>query len=242
MLQLLCHNSLRTKGNMELAEMSTAEAARELGVTRQHVDALLTSGALTGRTIDGRRWLVDASSVRAYDAIRTTPGARWSPTAAWAVLDTLDGAALPADPKLRHRTATRIRTLDARTLGRKVATRVTTHRFVAEDRDAVAADLALTGGSAHAEHITGLTGARTITEGYLRGQDLEAFIVRHLLIPDANGNVIVYNGAGDRYATTEPGPAVIAADLIRSTNTRERSAGLTLLEGLRTAWLASHTT
>jgi hypothetical protein len=35
--------------------------------------------------------------------------------------------------------------------------------------------------------------------------------------------------------------AVIAADLARSTSTRERSAGLTALEEMRQRWLAKHT-
>lgn len=223
-----------------MAEMSTAEVARTLGVTRQHVDALLNSGALTGRMLDGHRWLVESNSVRAYDAIRTGRGSRWSPEASWAVLDTLEGSALPADRKLRHRTAARIRTLNAQQLARKVATRVTAHRFAAEGRDEVAAELALTGGSA-AEGITELTGASPVAQGYLRTGELEDFIIRHLLIPASDGNLIVYDGAGDRYGTTEPGRAVVAADLVRSTNTRERSAGITLLEGLQAEWLDSLT-
>lgn len=89
---------------------------------------------------------------------------------------------------------------------------------------------------------TELNGQTQIVEGYLRNNEtLDSFPRRHLLSPDNNGDVTMYerhdslNFEG-RYAPD----AVIAADLVRSTLTRERSAGLAALEEMRQRWLAKH--
>lgn len=47
---------------LEMSEMSTAEAAERLGLTRERVCQLLAAGDLTGRKV-GRAWLVDVGSL-----------------------------------------------------------------------------------------------------------------------------------------------------------------------------------
>lgn len=229
-----------------MAEVSTAEAATMLGVTDQQVRDLMYAGALRGRRLDSNRWLVDTSSVHAYEAVRGGRGRRWSTESAWAVLDCLDGVKLagrtPASTAtLKQRARARIRQHTAEQIGQKVAHRVSAHRYNSEDRAAVAAELGLTGRSAAAA-VTDLTPQTRLVEGYLRAGELEDFAARHLLLrDDVNGDVIIYTGAEYRYLNREPGRAVIAADLIRSTDIREHSAGVTLLERLRSEWLATPT-
>ena len=86
-----------------------------------------------------------------------------------------------------------------------------------------------------------LTSQALVVEGYVRDGTLESFARRHLLSADNNGDVTIYERLDSldfegRYAPS----AVIAADLVRSNSTRERSAGLASLEEMRQQWLAKH--
>lgn len=63
---------LRVVGPRPLPEraeaVSTTEAARIIGVTRQNVSHLIRAGSLRARK-DGKRWLVSADDARAYRAL-----------------------------------------------------------------------------------------------------------------------------------------------------------------------------
>lgn len=129
-----------------------------------------------------------------------------------------------------------------REIARKVATRTTAHRFVADSLSKTSDDLVLTGSSAAEVIDAGLTRETRKVEGHLPDGTLEDFVRRHLLTLDSDGDVTIYEAPAldqlrGRYAPS----AVIAADLARSVVTRERSAGLAALEDLRQAWLARHT-
>jgi hypothetical protein len=105
-----------------------------------------------------------------------------------------------------------------------------------------AADLVLTGKSAAHRIDSDLTNQTWSVEGYVRTGDLEAFVRRHLLSADENGDVTIYERTGELGADGNYAPdAVIAADLARSTATRERTAAIAALEKMRHQWLATHT-
>lgn len=63
---------LRVVGVRPLPEnaeaVTTAEAARMIGVTRQNVTHLVRTGSLRARK-DGKRWLISADDTRAYRAV-----------------------------------------------------------------------------------------------------------------------------------------------------------------------------
>ncbi len=124
----------------------------------------------------------------------------------------------------------------------KVASRMKVHRFAADSLETTWSDLVLTGRSA-AETIDGnLAPQRRALEGYLRQGTLNDFALKHLLVPDARGDVTIYEHPDDVKFDDRFAPvAVVAADLTRSLATRERSAGLRVLEDVRKQWLANHT-
>jgi hypothetical protein len=104
-----------------------------------------------------------------------------------------------------------------------------------------ASELVLTGRSAADAIDTELTSQTQFVEGYLRDETLDSIARRRLLAADNNGDVTIYEqhdslNFEERYAPD----SVIAADLARSTSTRESSAGLTALEEMRQRWLAKH--
>jgi hypothetical protein len=60
------------------------------------------------------------------------------------------------------------------------------------------------------------------------------------MVAEVSGQDVLYeNTLPVRFDGDEMPPAVVAADLATSTNTRERSAGLRAIEELRQAWLAA---
>jgi hypothetical protein len=112
-------------------------------------------------------------------------------------------------------------------------TPVVTHRYTADSITKTAAELVITGRSAAEVIDTELTSQTQVIEGYLRDEALASFARRHLLSANDNGDMTIYERHDSltfegRYAPN----AVIAADLARSTSTREPSAGPTALEEL----------
>lgn len=226
-----------------MRELMTKDAALALGVSQRQVTELLRAGKLSGEQLQDGTWLVSRRSVGERKALHAGAGRAWSSASSWALLGELSG--YPAEgmsQSTRDRIKRRIRTTSADELARKVATRTTAHRYVADSSSKTADDLVLTGASAAELINRTLTAQTRKVEGYLREGTLEDFVRRHLLTLDNEGDVTIYEKSKTahlegRYASE----AVIAADLARSVVTRERSAGLAALDDMRRKWLARHT-
>lgn len=225
--------------------LTTTAAARRLHVTRQHLAELLKSGKLAGEQLEDGRWIVSSRSVSEYQAADSGRGRRWSADTSWALLAELDSH---STNRLTESTAARvrarIRNTDSEVLARKVASRTTTRTYAADDRRKTAAEMILTGRSAAEQLGTDLVRQDRIVEGYLAyaREGVDAFARRHLLIPDLDGDVVIFDRPDFvRFDGDVAGDAVVAADLARSADTRERSAGVAALEGMRQRWLAAHT-
>ncbi len=77
--------------------------------------------------------------------------------------------------------------------------------------------------------------------GYVRSGTVDEYAKSHFMIPKLTGNDVIYdNTLPVDYVDDVMPPAVVAADLAHSTDTRERSAGLRALERMRQAWLAEN--
>ena len=223
--------------------LMTKDAAIALGVSQRQVTDLLRAGKLAGEQLGDGTWLVTPRSIAERRSFNAGAGRTWSAASSWALLGELSGkSASGVSESTLARTRRRIRTSSAEEIARKVATRTTTHRYTADSIERTAADLALTGKSAAHRINSELTSQTRSVEGYVRTEDLEAFVRRHLLSADENGDVTIYERSGDLNADGNyASDAVIAADLARSPATRERSVGIAALEMLRQQWLATHT-
>ena len=119
-----------------MSEVTTADAARRLGLSQERVSQMLRSGELVGRRISARGWLVDLASVGERARIATDGGRPWSEDRVRSVIDALStGEATDA------RTRELIRTTETEVLWRRLAQSVTVRRFTARHpevaRDAV---------------------------------------------------------------------------------------------------------
>jgi hypothetical protein len=221
----------------------TKDAALSLGVSQRQVIDLLRAGKLTGEQLADGTWLVTPRSIGERKSLHTGSGRSWSAASSWALLGELSGErAAGLSQSTLDRIRRRIRTSSADEIARKVASRTVAHRYAADSLARTAKDLVLTGSSAAHLIDTDLTSQSRFAEGYVPEGTLEAFVLRHLLASDDSGDVIIYEAPesltlDSRHASN----AVIAADLARSLSTRERSAGVRVLEGLRQQWLATHT-
>jgi hypothetical protein len=226
-----------------MKELSTDEARRRLEVSPQQVRALLRSGRLDGRQLPSGEWLVDEDSLERRVAAKHGPGRNWSSVSSWALLCELSGREEPVDisPRTHARVRERIRLSTAEDIARRVATRTPVRRYDADDMLAAGADMVLTGGAAVNEIDSDLAPQFTTIEGYVDAGEIEKFERDHMLIPDRNGSIVVYENPGIFSNKLSHAPlAVVAADLARSSATRERSAGVKALEEMRQRWLATH--
>lgn len=226
-----------------MENVMTRDAAMALGVSQRQVTDLLRAGKLAGEQLSDGTWLVSPRSISERRSLNAGAGRTWSAASSWALLGELSGQSstgLPQSTLARIRR--RIRSSTAEEIARKVASRTIAHRYAADSITKTASELVLTGRSAADVIDTEFTSQTQVVEGYLRDETLESFVRRHLLSADNNGDVTIYErhnslNLDGRYAPD----AVIAADLARSTSTRERSAGLAALEEMRQRWLAKHT-
>jgi hypothetical protein len=222
----------------------TKDAARALGVSQRQVTDLLRAGKLSGEQLSDGTWLVTPGSISERRSLNAGAGRTWSAASSWALLGELSGqSSTGLSQSTLARIRRRIRISTAEEIARKVASRTVGHRYTADSIAKTANELVLTGRSAADAIDTELTSQTQIVEGYLRNNEtLDSFARRHLLSPDNNGDVTIYErhdslNLEGRYAPD----AVIAADLVRSTLTRERSAGLAALEEMKQRWLAKNT-
>ena len=223
--------------------LMTKDAALALGVSQRQVTDLLRAGKLSGEQLSDGTWLVTPRSISERRSLNAGAGRTWSAASSWALLGELSGqSSTGLSQSTLARIRRRIRMSTAEEIARKVASRTVGHRYTADSIAKTASELVLTGRSAADVIDTELTSQTQFVEGYVRDEALASFVRRHLLSADNNGDVTIYEGSDSlnfegRYAPD----AVIAADLVRSTSTRERSAGLAALEGMRQRWLVKHT-
>ena len=226
-----------------MESVMTKDAALALGVSQRQVTDLLRVGKLNGEQLSDGTWLVSPRSISERRSLNAGAGRTWSAASSWALLGELSGqSSTGLSQSTLARIRRRIRSSTAEEIARKVASRTIAHRYAADSIAKTASELVLTGRSAADVIDNELTSQTQVVEGYLRDETLESFVRRHLLSADDNGDVTIYErhdslNLDGRYAPD----AVIAADLARSTSTRERSAGLTALEEMRQQWLAKHT-
>lgn len=223
--------------------LMTREAALALGVSQRQVTDLLQAGKLAGEQLSDGTWLVTPRSISERRSLNAGAGRTWSAASSWALLGELSGqSSTGLSQSTLARIRRRIRTSTAEEIARKVASRTVAHRYAADSITKTASELVLTGKSAVNAIDSELTSQTQVVEGYLRDETLESFARRHLLSADTNGDVTIYERHDSLTFEGRFAPdAVIAADLARSTSTRERSAGLAALEEMRLRWMAKHT-
>lgn len=220
-----------------MRDMTTQEAAASLGVSQRLIRSLLEDGRLEGDQLPGGVWLVAPVSVERYRSVRRPRGRAWSDETCWSALALLSRQPTAHVPT---RTAARLRArlagIEVEELARKLSGRLTPTRWSAINKEDIKNQLVLT--SASGSHVidSELAPALTGIEGYVVGSQ-EEFVERNLIIPDQRGDIVLFGSLPlapqGRYAPE----AVIAADLARSIDSRERGAGLAALERLRRAWL-----
>ncbi|EPR76400.1 hypothetical protein ADILRU_1165 [Leifsonia rubra CMS 76R] len=226
-----------------MQNITTRQAAAALGVSQRQVTELLRSGKLGGEQLRDGTWLVSRRSISERKAFGVSSGRAWSSASSWALLGELSGrTAEGMSQSTRDRIKRRIRLNSADDIARKVATRSTTHRYWADSSEKTASALILTGASAAERIDHNLTRDTRVVEGYLHGVSLEDFVRQQLLTADNEGDVVIYDNFDQKHREgNHASRSVIAADLARSLNTRERASALSALEEMRQRWLAQHT-
>lgn len=214
--------------------MSVKDAAKALGVSGSRVRQILASGQLKGAMVSGV-WVVDGNALALYRAVPRLQQRRWDVATSWAALFALSGQETPwLHPSTLSRLRGRLRQLDVERLAALVATRTTTHRFRSANVAKAQADLLATGRAATdvlAALGSGLLPDERRVCGYVTNGTVDEYARAHFMSADVNGPDVLYEATWP-VEVKQPLPAVVAADLARSADTRERSAGITALDRL----------
>lgn len=222
--------------------LTVQQAAQRLGVTEQEVRRLISTGELAAtRFGETGQWSIDDRAVTSRKALRPPPGRPWAPPVAWAALWLLSG--LSADwlsVSDRSRLRRRLRSIDVHAL--MVATRrraeVATGRVLPEyvGRIAVDADVVRTGVSATVETGADLVSADLVDvycEPNLRSSLTTRFGID---LTSSNPNVFLRVPAWEAVTVLTDRQvmpaAVVAVDLLDSTDPRTIRAGHDLLAGM----------
>lgn len=224
-------------------DLTATQLAERLGVTTRRARDLLRTEEIAGRQLVNGTWLADSDAVARYEVSASRGSGRTLDTAtAWGLLWELSG--LDADwlsASTRARVRRRIRESSASTIASAVSKRSRAHRFTAANAERASADLIRTGRSATSILDTDLIEDTGRVTGYIRSGTIQGYARRHFMAPQTNGRDALYeNSLPIEYSAETIPAAVVAADLAMSTDTRERSAALRSLEGMRQRWLAAH--
>jgi len=215
--------------------LSSAEAARSLGVNDSRVRQLARQGRLPCQKVGGR-WLIEA---RAVSRRRPRPSGRpLSPSSAWALLLLASGEEPQVtNSRARRRLAKRLSSLPKE--AERLSVRAESRWFRADER-ALAdlrkdPDFIRSGVSVSEEYGVDIQ-APNVVEGYYPQHKLDRFSYRYALRPVSEevANLIVHS-VGGRFPlagrTRVPAP-VAALDLLESHDERTRRAGAKLLREL----------
>jgi len=227
-----------------MGEMSVRDAATTLGVTSRQVERLAHVGDVVVTRRVGRSLLLDSSSVHRCAQMGRRQGRPWSEQAAWGALALLSGGSvdwLPSAHRTRLRDRLRRSTADeVAYLARRRQARILRMRgwggemtgpgsvLIAGGVSALDADPVL------AERFGLTTGHHEGVDGYVHTAHVEALVDAFGLVPDLEGDVTlrVVSEVSPALAEGTVPVAVVAADLMESLSTRERSAGARVLQEL----------
>jgi len=221
--------------------MSAPEVAETLQISRRQAGVLMRSGAIAARRLPSGAWITTAEAVERYRAhYRHGSGRQLNPATAWGVLWELSGRAASWLPRsTRSRVHRLIATASAEEIVRAVATRTQTHRF-SSDRIASQVREGLTRTGVSAVHR--LTPARSsilnVVMGYIAEDKIENHARRVEWTPDPAGkHVLFVQNLPVAYDGLWMPKAVIAADLIHSTDAGDRELAISAVDRLRTDYL-----
>jgi len=226
-----------------MTDLTVSELATRLRVTRRRALELLADKRIGGRRLANGMWLAHADSVARYEQIAVrTSGRALSSGAAWGLLWELSGLKANWLSQSTHaRVRRRIRDSSAEEIALAVASRTRAHHFVSANSELAGADLIHTGRRALSALVdlgVDLLPDDRHVSGYVRTGEVSDYATSHFMVAQLDGTDVLYDNTLpiDWDGDTMPA-AVVAADLARSTDTRERSAGLHSLEALRRRWV-----
>lgn len=226
-----------------MTDLTATELAERLGVTRQHALGLLRSGTIGGRRLANGVWLAFSDSVTRYEfAAKRGSGRSLNSSTAWGLLwelSELDAHWLGESTRARVRR--RIRESSADEIAKTVSKRTVAHRYTAANSARAARGLIATGRAAADILGSELISDNRRVSGYVRSGTAEQYAMSHFMVADAGGQDVVFENTLPIAFEGDVMPsAVVAADLAISTDTRERSVGIRMLEQMRQAWLVAH--
>lgn len=223
-----------------MTAVTTREAADRLGISDVAVRKMLRTGRLIGAGTAGRTLLIDPASLQRVVDAGQRAGRLWSPKTAWAALCILSGQETPwinAAGKYRLKTRLReIRAEDVHLLSRNRAV-VKRYRGTPAAVDLLRPRLMPTAGAAMHDEATaarfGLSSGIGAAEGYATAGDGDKFATALGMVQDPAGNVVIYETPlTEPFNSGQTPMAAVAVDLMDSLSTRERSAGIRVLEEL----------
>lgn len=227
-----------------MTDLTTTELATRLGVTRRRALALLADSKISARRLANGTWLADADAVARFErTAQRGSGRTLSSDAAWGLLWEL--SALEVDwlsASTHARMRRRIREATGVEIATVVATRTTAQYFGAANAERASANLIQTGRTA--SDVLATFGVDLITDhrrvsGYVRAGTVADYAAHNFMIARADGGDVLYENTLPIEFEGDTMPvAVVAADLARSTDTRERAAGIQAIDELKKRWLA----
>lgn len=214
-------------------ELTIADAASRLGVSVREAQRLAQQGQLQVVRRVGRSLLVEDTSVTQRVRGTRSRGRLWSANTAWAAIELLDrGATDRLTGSARSRLKRRLASITAEDFARLAADRAEVRRMTQTRRRSAALEAALlvSGRSAlKDDRIAGRFGlageATEHVEGYVRRGTAGEVASRFGLVDDADGEVLLRISNEDAVASH----ITVALDLVERGDTRQRSAGLTVL-------------
>lgn len=216
---------------------SSTQAAQLLGVSDHEIARLVRDGELSAINAAGRAFLLNASEVHTYAAIRQGKGRPFSSSTAWAALWLLSCLDVDwLDYYKMRRLRIKLENITPEELVWQARKRMSTKRFRASRSfvPKLKEELVLTGRSCTSVLGSELTEQSEILEGYARSNLLDIQEKYHLA-EDISGNVIIHVAEGEQnlFDGIKRAPiAVVAADLAITLDTREHSTGLGILRRL----------
>jgi hypothetical protein len=226
-----------------MSDLTATELAGRLGLTRRRVVELLSSGDISGRRLANGIWIADADAVARYEILGNRGSGRTlDDDTAWGLLWELSALAPKwLGARTRSRVRQRLRESAATDLVKAVAKRTVERRFAAANAEHAATGLIQTGRAAAGVLNGNLIDDRRRVSGYVRSGTADEYAASHFMVADSYGQDVIYENTLPFDFEGDVMPrAVVAADLARSTDARERSAGLRAIEELRRAWLSAH--
>lgn len=210
-----------------MTDLTATELATRLGVTRRRALALLAEDKISARRLANGTWLADADAVARFErSAQRGSGRTLSADAAWGLLWELSGLEVDWLTASTHaRVRRRIREATGVEIATVVAARTTAHYFAAANAERASANLIQTGRTASdvlATFGVDLIADRRCVSGYVRAGAVAEYAANNFMIARAGGGDVLYeNTLPFEFAGDMMPSAVVAADLARSTDTRE---------------------